>query len=253
MSEKSITVEIADLKQQVKQVIGQVNALKDQLERREITLEVFKEKKEVFENELRAILEKISQYKERGTVENKKDATLASEANKLMYEFQTEFPEEITKPKVYISASVDDHFIFEIDFTNYPGKPILKSPDSLLKLFEVPFDQKISLLKSWSSQTPAHIIEIFYEVERILLRIFQSEQPDETAESDVNARRIRKIFQRRKLVASAEYEIELKNFDKAIELYQRILQISYELEDFEQANKYTKLVAELKKSRRPAT
>jgi len=251
MSEKSITMEIAALKAQVKQIIGQVNGLKDQLERREITLDVFKEKKEVFENELRAILEKISQYKERGTVENKKDASIASEANRLMYEFQTEFPEEISKPKVYISASVDDHFVFEIDFTNYPEKPTLVSPDSLLKLFEVAFDKKVSILTNWSAPTPPHIIEIFYEIERFLLRIFQSDQSDETVESDLNTRRIRKIFQRRKLVASAEYEVELHNIDKAIELYQRILQISYELEDFEQANKYTKLVAELKKSRKP--
>ena len=243
-SEKSISMEIAALKQKVKEVIGEVNALKAQLEKREITLDVFKEKKEVLEDKLRGILDQIAQYKEKGSVETKKDASIAAEANKLMYDFQTEFDDYISRPKVFLSASVDDHFVFDIDYTNYPEKPTLKSPETLQKLFEVPFNTKITLLNKWIPQNPPHIVEIFYEIEKILLKIFQG---DDLEEFDLNQRRLRKILQRRKLLSSAEYEMGLKNFDKALELYQRIVQVCYEIEDFEQANKYTKLIADLKK------
>jgi len=163
-----------------------------------------------------------------------------------MFDFQTEFAEYISKPKVYLSASIEDHFIFEIDFTNYPQKPKLITPDSLQKFFDVPFDTKLSILTEWSPQNPPHIVEIFYEIERLLIKIFQSEE--EVKEPDLNQQRIGKILQRRKLLISAEYEQELKNIEKAIELYHRALQLSYELEEFERTDKIAKIIAELKNS-----
>jgi len=245
-AEESVSEEITALKAKVKEIIGAVNSLKTQLERREISLEEFRERKEKLENELRGILEKISQYKEKGaTKEIKKDAHIADEANKLMFEFQTDLSDLISKPKVYLSASVDDHFIFDIDFTNYPQKPNLTSPAQLQKLFEVPFENKLSILTNWSPQKPAHIVEIFYEVESLLMKIYQAEEVKET---DLNQQRLEKILQRRKLLVSAEYEQELKNNQKAIELYHQALQISYEMEEFERADKLSKLIAELKRS-----
>lgn len=245
----SISDEVAALKQQVKQVIGKVNALKAQLEKREITLEQFKTRKEVLENQLRDILEQISKYKERGTVEVKRDAFIAEEANKLMYEFQTDFSDLVSKPKVFISASLDDHFVFGIDFTDYPEKPKLVVPENLKKLFTVPFDTKITLLTNWAPQNRHHITEIFYEIERILLNIFKSDIIEET---NINQHLIRKILQRRKFLESAEYELELRNTQNAIDLYQKIVELSYELEDFERANKYSKIIADLK-NKLPAT
>jgi hypothetical protein len=247
-AEESVSEEITALKAKVKEIIGAVNNLKVQLERREISLEEFRERKEKLENDLRGILEKIAQYKEKGTKEIKKDAHIADEANKLLFEFQTEFSDLISKPKIYLSASVDDHFIFEIDFTNYPQKPKLTSPVQLQKLFEVPFDTKSSLLTNWSPQKPVHIVEIFYEIESILMKIFQAEEVKET---DLNQQRLEKILQRRKLMVSAEYEQELKNNQKAIELYHNALQISYELEEYERADKLAKLIADLKRSPPP--
>lgn len=243
--EESVSEEITALKAKVKEIISAVNNLKGQLERREISLEEFRERKEKLENELRGILEKISQYKEKGvTKEIKQDAHIADEAHKLMFEFQTEFSDIISKPKVFLSASVDDHFIFDIDFTNYPQKPKLTYPTQLQKLFEVPFEQKLSVLTKWTPQQPGHIVEIFYEIESILMKIYQAEEVKET---DLNQQRLEKILERRKLITSAEYEQELKNNQKAIDLYHRALKISYELEEFERADKLSKLIAELKK------
>ena len=167
-SDSSISTEIAALKQKVKEIIGEVNSLKTQLEKREINLEEFRAKKEFLENELRGLLQQISKFKEEGPKEIKRDAFIAEEANKLMYDFQTEFSEYISKPKVYLSVSIVDHFIFEVDFTNYPEKPILIPPPFVEKLFEEPFDTKISILTNWSPQNPPHITEIFYEIERVV-------------------------------------------------------------------------------------
>ena len=244
-SEESGSIGITALKQQVKVVIGKVNALKSQLENREVTLEVFKKEKETLENQLRAILEKISQFKESGVKETRKDAFIAEEAKRLMYEFQTEFSDYVSKPKVYISASLDDHFVFDVDFENYPEKPTLSSPPMLQKLFEVPIDTKFPILKDWSPQNPPHIVEIFYEVERMLLNIFKSEDIEET---NLNQQRIQKILQRRKFLESAEYELEMKNTQNAIDLIQKVVELSYELEDFERAKKYAERIAELKAS-----
>lgn len=235
--------EVAALKKQVKVVIGQVNDLKTQLQNRIITLEEFKSKKEVLENQLREILEQISKYKEKGTVETKRDAFLADEANRLMYEFQTEFQELISKPTVYLSASVEDHFTFNIDFSNYPDRPTVTFPSMLQKLFSVPIDTKFDILTNWNPQNPPHITEIFYEIERLLLNIFKS---DEIQETNLNQVRIQKILQRRKFLESAQYELELKNIQNAIELYQRVIKLSYELEDYEKAKKYAEKIAELK-------
>ncbi len=244
-SAEHVSTEISALKKKVKEIIADVNALKSQLEKREISLEEFKSKKEILENELRGILEKISQYKEKGTKETKHDAFIAEEAKRLMFEFQTEFSDYISKPKVYLSASLIDHFIFEVDFTNYPNKPLLRTPDSLQKLFTVPFETKLSTLNNWSPQNPPHITEIFYEIENIFAKIFQSENLNEP---DLNLRYARKVLQRWKLLTAAEFEKEIQNFPKAIELYQQVVQLSYDLEDFEQANKYARIIAQLKKN-----
>ncbi|MHA1264577.1 MAG: hypothetical protein ACTSRS_05000 [Candidatus Helarchaeota archaeon] len=239
----SASLEVATLKKQVKVIIKKVNLLKAQLQNREITLEEFKKKKEAFENQLREILEQISKYKEKGTVETKKDALIADEAHRLMYEFQTEFPDKMSVAKVYISVSLDDHFIIEIDFSNYPQPPSLTFPSMLQKLFEVPIESKLSILQKWNPQIPPHITEIFYEIERLLIHIFRSEIIEEM---DVDKQRINKVLQRRKYLESAQYELELKNYKNAISLFQKVIELSYELEDFEVAKKYAAKIAEVK-------
>jgi len=55
-TEESVSEEITALKAKVKEIIGAVNNLKVQLERREISLEEFRERKEKLENDLRGIL-----------------------------------------------------------------------------------------------------------------------------------------------------------------------------------------------------
>ncbi|NVM01520.1 MAG: hypothetical protein HWN67_04260 [Candidatus Helarchaeota archaeon] len=132
-SEESATESITELKQKVKAIIGEVNALKADLQKGTIPLEKFRKKKDILENILRGILDKISQYKDKGTPEQKIDAGIAEQANKLMYEFQTDFLEIISRAKVFISASLDDHFVFDIDFSNYPGRPKLIDPEIIRK------------------------------------------------------------------------------------------------------------------------
>ncbi len=242
-SEESATESITELKQRVKAIIGEVNSLKADLQKGTITLDKFREKKDILENILRGILDKISQYKDKGTPEQKIDAGIAEQANKLMYEFQTDFLEKISRAKVYISASLDDHFIFDIDFSNYPGKPKLIDPEIIRKKISIlPLETKIPLLTNWNSANPSNIVEIFYDVERILLNIIQGEPTEDT---DLNQEHIKKIQERQKLVIFADLERKAKKFDKAIELYKKVIEISTELEDYETVNKYNKIVNEI--------
>jgi hypothetical protein len=231
------------LKAKVKEIIGEVNALKGQLEQRQITLEEFKVKKEALENTLRSILEKISEFKEKGTVETKKDAHLAEEAKRLMYEFQTEFPETMSKPKVFMSVTVVDHFVFDVDFSDYPAKPTLFVPERVQNLFDVPFETKLNVLQNWDTQNPPHITEIFYNIEQVFLKILHSEG---IGESNLNQERVQKLLQRRRFLAAAEYEQGVKNYKDAIDLYQKVIELSYDLKDFERADKYSKIVADIK-------
>ncbi|MFX0140317.1 MAG: hypothetical protein ACFFDN_42145 [Candidatus Hodarchaeota archaeon] len=242
-SEESATESITELKQKVKAIIGEVNDLKADLQKGTITLEKFREKKDILENILRGILEKISQYKEKGTPEQKIDAGIAEQANKLMYEFQTDFLEIISRAKVYISASLDDHFVFDIDFSNYPGKPKLIDPEIIRKKISIlPLETKIPCLTNWDPQNPSNIVEIFYDVERILLNIIQGE---DTEGLDLNEDQIKKIQERQKLKIFAELEIESKNIEKAIEIYKKIVQISHELEDHENVRKYSEIIRKI--------
>ncbi|MFX1451108.1 MAG: hypothetical protein ACFFCM_09720 [Promethearchaeota archaeon] len=242
-TEESAPESIIELKQKVKAIIGEVNALKADLQKGTISLEKFREKKDILENILRGILEKISQYKEKGTPEQKIDAGIAEQANKLMYEFQTDFPEKISRAKVYISASLDDHFIFDIDFTNYPGKPKLIDPEIIRKKISImPLETKIPLISNWDPNNPPNIVEIFYDVERILLNIIQGE---EIEDSDLNQEHVKKIQERQKLVIFANLEMEARKFDKAVELYKKIVDISNDLEDYETVNKYSKIIEKI--------
>ncbi|MHA1131113.1 MAG: hypothetical protein ACTSQI_16225 [Candidatus Helarchaeota archaeon] len=162
-----------------------------------------------------------------------------------MYEFQTEFPEMVSKPKVFLSVTVVDHFVFDIDFSNYPAKPTLIVPERVQNLFDVPFETKLTILKNWDPQNPPHVTEIFYGIEQLFLKILHSEG---IGESDLNQERVQKLLQRRRFLAAAEYEHEVHNYKDAIELYQKVIELSYDLKDFERADKYSKIVSDLKTS-----
>ncbi|MHA1378316.1 MAG: hypothetical protein ACTSRG_08030 [Candidatus Helarchaeota archaeon] len=185
-SEKPISIQISDLKQKVKSTIGEVNSLKELLQEGKITLEEFREKKNILEEKLRVLLEKISQFKNKSTPEMKpqeirdmkKDVTLAEEAKNLMCNFQTDFLDKMSKAKVYISASLDDHFVFDIDFSNYPELPELKYPEEVRKLFILPMNVNITCIKDWNSTNPPHIIDIFNELEGLLLSKFDGSFSD---------------------------------------------------------------------------
>ena len=242
-TEESAPIGIKALKQKVKEIIREVKGLKADLEKGLISLEDFREKKDKLENILRRILEKISQYKDKGTPEQKIDANIAEQANKLMYEFQTDFLDKISRAQVYISASLDDHFIFEIDFSNYPGKPKLIDPEIIRRKISIlPFETKISRLMNWGPENAPNVVEIFYEVENILLNIIQGKAIDK---SSFNQDHIDKIQERQKLKIFADIEMEAKKFDKAIELYKKIVEISTELEDHDNVKKYSKLIEKL--------
>ena len=95
-----------------------------------------------------------------------------------MCNFQTDFLDKMSRANVYISASLEDHFVIEIDFSNYPDIPQLKVPEKVRKLFIMPMEVNITCLKNWNRQNPPHILDIFNELEGLLLSKFNGSFSD---------------------------------------------------------------------------
>ncbi|MHA1379441.1 MAG: ubiquitin-conjugating enzyme E2 [Candidatus Helarchaeota archaeon] len=101
-----------------------------------------------------------------------KDAILAEEMTMLMNEFQTEIVEGvISRVRVYLTISEELNFIIGIDYSNYPGKPLLTVQDELKAIVD-PDDLKT--IENWKEGM--HVVEIFRELEQKLYGINKIKQ-----------------------------------------------------------------------------
>ena len=73
-------------------------------------------------------------------------------------------PAEIT---VYMTITIAKTFIIDINFAEYPKRPIINLPDQLKNILGDPYDSLASL-KKWNAKKPFHIIDILHELERKL-------------------------------------------------------------------------------------
>jgi len=82
---------------------------------------------------------------------------------------QMEYPiDQIEKNKadinVYLTITLEKTFIIEINFNNYPEKPIITFPEDVINLLVEP-KKELDLLKKWNSKSPPHIVELIREIE----------------------------------------------------------------------------------------
>ncbi len=82
---------------------------------------------------------------------------------------QMEYPiDQIEKNKadinVYLTITLEKTFIIEINFNNYPEKPIITFPEEIINLLVEP-KKELDLLKKWNSKSPPHIVELIREIE----------------------------------------------------------------------------------------
>lgn len=94
-----------------------------------------------------------------------RDNLLADEAQQLMNEFQVEIVDEaISRMRIYLSITLEKHYVMGIDFSNYPlSPPLVTVQEEVKKVIGDP--NSLDLIKEWDSNKPPHIIEIIRLIE----------------------------------------------------------------------------------------
>ena len=107
----------------------------------------------------------------------KRESQIAEETNDLMFYYQTDFDNLITKAIVYLSITANYHFTIEIDFTNYPKRPKLKIPSKIIELFienDGNVFENVPTLFDWDDNDPGRIYQIIAEIEYILMKTYRT-------------------------------------------------------------------------------
>ena len=85
-----------------------------------------------------------------------------------------EFPCDMIKNtasniNVFLSRSLEEHFIVNINFKNYPEKPKISFPKDLKKILGKP-DDALLTIANWNSEFPPKIIEVLRELESYIIQ-----------------------------------------------------------------------------------
>lgn len=75
---------------------------------------------------------------------------------------------------IYITITLTKTFIIQIDFTNYPKRPILTFQEEVTKIIGDPY-KTLNNLKEWKPKKPLHIVDILHELEKKLFFIKEIE------------------------------------------------------------------------------
>lgn len=94
-----------------------------------------------------------------------RDALLAMEAQTLMNEYQTEIVDgSISRLRVYLSITMEKHYVLGIDYTNYPiDAPLITLQEAVKQVVGDPKD--LDTVKNWNAENPPHIADIIREIE----------------------------------------------------------------------------------------
>jgi len=94
-----------------------------------------------------------------------RDALLAEEAQLLMNEYQTEIVDgAISRMRLYLSITMEKHYVLGIDFSNFPESPPLITLQQAVKDV-VGEPGALEIMKNWDPKTPSHITDIIREIE----------------------------------------------------------------------------------------
>jgi ubiquitin-protein ligase len=94
-----------------------------------------------------------------------RDNLLADEAQQLMNEFQVEIVDDaISRMRIYLSITLEKHYVMGIDFSNYPfSPPLITVQEEVQRVIGDP--HSFELVKNWNPDKPPHIIEIIRLIE----------------------------------------------------------------------------------------
>ncbi len=281
MSEQQLLEKINKLKIRIKEIVIDIQGIKGQLERSSISLEEFRAQKTVLEEELRNILQQIAEIKEetefnitqsdeKPSIQVKeepppieeiytqieerppdvevstselvdKEILIAGEAKDLMYYFQTEFIESVSNAKIYLSITLEDHFIVGINFNKYPERPVIDIPTKVLELFNkdlLKFYASLPVYLNWDRENPSRIYELATEIETVLINVHSA---------DVNTilQKSVELIDKKKekldnLIKSVKISSKNKDYKRATELCYSIIDLASELQDYDTTKTYTR-------------
>jgi ubiquitin-protein ligase len=71
---------------------------------------------------------------------------------------------------VYLTITLTKTFLINIDFSEYPQRPLIDLPGNAKKIIDDPYTS-LETLKNWDNNDPAHIVDILHELETELYSI----------------------------------------------------------------------------------
>ncbi|MHA1264282.1 MAG: hypothetical protein ACTSRS_03525 [Candidatus Helarchaeota archaeon] len=94
-----------------------------------------------------------------------RDALLALEAQNLMNEYQTEIVDgSISRMRIYLSITIDKHYVIGIDYSNYPQSlPLITLQQEVKNVIGDPAE--LETMRNWDPANPPHITDIIREIE----------------------------------------------------------------------------------------
>ena len=231
---------IAAFSESVEKLENEFKNFQEKFRAKEIDMEEFDGRKVNFLEEIKKVSYEIKQVKDLLSARNEMEQQVVRELNLLSEQFQTEVDEDTGIATVFISASLEVHFEIDIDCSRYPEPPYLFIPKMMDDFLGSDFIINLKTLKKWSRKKPPHLVDIFKELEEMLVEFFQKEE-EVIEDRD-------KLAKRRKFIELARNAENAGNNAEAINLYQGVLEISLDLKDKASYFKYKKILEELETS-----
>ena len=102
----------------------------------------------------------------------------------------SEFPCEMLKNtssniNIFLSRNLEEHFVVNINFKDYPDRPKIKFPKELKKILGKP-EEALLTIANWNSDTPPRILEVLRELETYLVQSKQNQRFTQIIKLDDN-------------------------------------------------------------------
>ncbi|NVM52498.1 MAG: hypothetical protein HWN66_02260 [Candidatus Helarchaeota archaeon] len=234
-NEKRVTK--TGLTKAVERLENALKSFKEDFDSKNITQDDFESKKVNLLEEIKKTKGEILELKDQLSVRNEREKLILEQLNLLSKHFQTDVDEDTGIATIYFSVSLDTHFDIDVDCSRYPEPPYIFIPQTIIDFFDGDIVSELKTLKKWSIKKPPPLVDIFKELERKLVEIFQFEN-EVIDDRD-------KMARRRKLIGLARNAENEGDFEEAFSLYESIVEISQELKDKKNYLKYKKKMQEV--------
>ena len=119
-----------------------------------------------------------------------RDNLLADEAQQLMNEFQVEIVDDaISRMRIYLSITLEKHYVMGIDFSNYPmSPPLITVQEEVKRVIGDP--SSFDLIRNWDPKKPPHIIDLIRIIESKLYDINKYWEQERIVSGEFNTSKV---------------------------------------------------------------